>query len=218
MQRVKTFCYCDTLAPHSLILILQSRVHLFTPSLKPLSAAFPLTVCHYSFDCAARFLSRRIMINLCRYAKLRIPVGHCVKSIRGNEITTSTCLQAKDVEEVPVATYAQNKKSVQRTVLSVDKSKSAPSHVSTKDIQRTATPFDRTIVPRMTPSLKAFLLEDKVAVVTGYVLTMIHACFPHDFYIPLCLEKWFLFGQWSICKIAVDDVYLDFAINYCQLC
>ena len=126
------------------------------------------------------------MINFCRYANLRVPIGHCLKSTRGNGITTSTCLRVKDVEEVPVATYAQSKKSAQRTVLSVDKSKSTPSHVSPKDVSRTATPFDKTVVPRMTPTLRTFLLEGKVAVVTGYVLPMIHACIsPRIFYSAL---------------------------------
>ena len=124
------------------------------------------------------------MVNFCRYANLRVPIGHCLKSIRGNGITTSTCLRVKDVEEVPVASYAQNKKSAQRMVLSVDKSKSAPSHVSTNDIQRIATPFDNTVVPRMTPTLRAFLLEGKVAVITGYVLPMIRACIYPPFIYP----------------------------------
>ena len=116
------------------------------------------------------------MINFCRYATLRSPVGHCLKSLGCHGIATSTCLRGKDVEEVPVATYAQNKKSAQRTVLSVDRSKSATAHVSTQDLQRTATLFDKTIVPKMTPTLRAFLLEGKVAVVTGYVLSVTRAC------------------------------------------
>ena len=113
------------------------------------------------------------MINFCRYANLRSPVGHCLKSLGCHRIATSTCLRGKDV---PVATYAQNKKSTQRTVLSVDRSKSATARVSTEDLQRTATPFDKTIVPTMTPTLRAFLLEGKVAVVTGYVLSITCAC------------------------------------------
>ena len=86
---------------------------------------------------------------------------------------------------MPVATYAQSKKSAQRTVLSVDRSKSAPSHVSPKDISRTATPFDKTVLPRMTPTLRAFLLEGKVAVVTGYVLATIRACVSPQFLYPI---------------------------------
>ncbi len=116
------------------------------------------------------------MISFSRYASLRVPIGHYLRSTRGHGIATSTRLRAKDVEEVPVATYAQNKEFAQRSVLSVDKSKSVPSPISTKDIQRTATPFDKAVVPRMTSTLKAFLLEGKVAVVTGYVLPIIHAC------------------------------------------
>ena len=77
---------------------------------------------------------------------------------------------------MPVATYAKDKKTAHRTVLSVDGSKSDPSPISTKDIQRTATPFDKAVVPSLTPTLKAFLLEGKVAVVTGYVFPIIHTC------------------------------------------
>ena len=118
------------------------------------------------------------MINFCRHANLLVSIGNCLKSTRGHGIATSTCLQAKEIKEVPVATYAQNKKSAQRTVLSVDESKSAQSHVSAEDIQRTATPFNKAVVPRLTPTIRAFLLEGKVAVVTGYVLLIPHACIP----------------------------------------
>ena len=116
------------------------------------------------------------MISFCRYVNLRPPIGHCFKSLGYHRIATSTCLRGKVVKEVPLATYAQETESAQRTVLSVDRSKSAAAHVSTEDLQRTATPFDKTIVSRMTPTLRAFLLEGKVAVVTGYVLSMTCAC------------------------------------------
>ena len=116
------------------------------------------------------------MVSFSRYASLRIPIGHCLKPTKGHRIAASTRLRAKDVKEVPVATYAKDKKTAQRTVLSVDESKSVPSPISPKDIQRTATPFDKAVVPRMTPTLRAFLLEGKVAVVTGYVLLITHAC------------------------------------------
>lgn len=55
---------------------------------------------------------------------------------------------------MPVATYAKDK-TAQRMVLSVDGSKSDPSPISTKDIQRKATPFDKAVVPRMTPTFRA---------------------------------------------------------------
>ena len=154
----------------------KSQILWFVPILKPSSAALSLTVCEHRLDCATRLLSRKAMINFCRYAQLRVPIGRCLRSMRGHGIATSTCLRAKEVKEVPVATYAQNKKSVQRTILSVDESKSVPSHVSAEDIQRMATPFDKAVVSRMTPTLRAFLLEGKVAVVTGYVLLIPHAC------------------------------------------
>ena len=116
------------------------------------------------------------MVSFSRYASLRIPIGHCLKPTKGHGIAASTRLRAKDVKEVPVATYAKDKKTAQRMVLSVDESKSVPSPLSPKDIQHTATPFDKAVVPGMTPTLRAFLLEGKVAVVTGYVLLITHAC------------------------------------------
>ena len=91
-------------------------------------------------------------------------------------MAASTRLRVKDVNEVPVATYAKDKETVQKTVISLDGSEPDPSPICTKDIQRTATPFDKAVVPRMTPTLRAFLLEGKVAVVTGYVLPITHAC------------------------------------------
>ena len=116
------------------------------------------------------------MISFSRHASLRVPIGHCLRSTKGHGIAASTRSRVKDVKEVPVATYAKDKKTAQRTVLSVDESKSDPSPICSKDIQRTATPFDKAVVPRMTPTLRAFLLEGKVAVVTGYVLPITHAC------------------------------------------
>ena len=107
------------------------------------------------------------MISFSRPASLRVPLGHCLRSSKGRGIAASTRLRAKDVKEVPVATYAKDKKTAQRTILPVDGSRSDTSPASTKDIQRTATPFDKAVVPRLTSTLKAFLLEGKVAVVTG---------------------------------------------------
>lgn len=94
------------------------------------------------------------MVSFSRYASLRVPIDHCLRSTRGHGIGASTRLLAKDVEEVPVATYAKDK-TAQRMVLSVDGSKSDPSPISTKDIQRKATPFDKAVVPRMTPTFRA---------------------------------------------------------------
>ena len=116
------------------------------------------------------------MISFSRTASLRVPLGHCLRSTKRHGIAASTRLPAKDVKEVPVATYAKDKTTAQRTVLSVDGSKPDPSPTFTEDIQRTATPFDKAVVTRLTPTLRAFLLEGKVAVVTGYVFPIVRAC------------------------------------------
>ena len=126
------------------------------------------------------------MISFSKLASLKVPIGHCLRSTNGHGIAASTRLRAKDVTEVPVATYAKEKKTAQRTVLSVDESKSDPSPNCTKDIQRTAMPFDKAVVPRITPTFRAFLLEGKVAVVTGYVLRITHVCISfHCLYLAL---------------------------------
>lgn len=78
-----------------------------------------------------------------------------------------------NIKVVPVAAYAKDRKTAgdatRRSILSVDESDTSPKAVSNGDGGRSAIAFDRSIAGKMTPTLKMFTLEGKVAVVTGYV-------------------------------------------------
>ena len=85
--------------------------------------------------------------------------------------TKSSHLNAQNAKEIQVATYAKGKKSgTEHTTINVDQSKSS-SESSSDDDERRAVAFDGSIVSKMTPTLKSFTLEGKVAVITGYVLS-----------------------------------------------
>ena len=69
---------------------------------------------------------------------------------------------------MPVASYTNSKKTAaERTVLRVDKQSAPAPAISGGDVERKAVAFDRCVVNRMTPTMKRFTLEGKVAVVTG---------------------------------------------------
>ena len=79
----------------------------------------------------------------------------------------------KNKTEVPITSYTKPKANgtnvaAERTVLMVDESDSAaPKSIAGEDVTRKAVAFDRTVVSKMTPTMKRFTLEGKVAVVTG---------------------------------------------------
>lgn len=73
-------------------------------------------------------------------------------------------------KEVPVVSYTEKGKDRgKHSVLDVDGSKS-PSNpaIFSKDVRRDAVAFDRSSINKMTPTMRNFTLEGKVAVVTGY--------------------------------------------------
>ena len=82
----------------------------------------------------------------------------------------------KNKTEVPVASYTRTTRqpgananaAAERTTLAVDDgSQRAPTPVAGHGVDRKAVAFDGSIVPKMTPTMKGFTLEGKVAVVTG---------------------------------------------------
>ena len=79
----------------------------------------------------------------------------------------------KNKTEVPIASYTKSKANgtnvaAERTVLMVDESEpAAPDSIAGEDDNRKAVAFDRSVVSKMTPTMKRFTLEGKVAVVTG---------------------------------------------------
>ena len=85
--------------------------------------------------------------------------------------TDSSPLKAQNVKEVQVATYAKSKKSgTEHTTITLDQSKWSP-ETSVDNDDRQAVAFDRSIVSKMTPTMKSFTLKGKVAIITGYVLS-----------------------------------------------
>ena len=79
----------------------------------------------------------------------------------------------KNKTEVPIASYTKPKANgtnvaAERTVLMVDESDpAAPKSIAGEDVTRKAVAFDRSVVSKLTPTMKRFTLEGKVAVVTG---------------------------------------------------
>lgn len=96
--------------------------------------------------------------------------------IASRGITTLNQLRPKNVKEVPVAAYVKDNKSAgdapQRSVLSVDESETSLQALSSEDGRRSAIAFDKSIAAKMTPTMRMFTLEGKVAVVTGYVFSI----------------------------------------------
>lgn len=73
-------------------------------------------------------------------------------------------------KEVPLASYTRSDiHDAKRTVLSIDESRSSSGPVAERDIGRKAVAFDQNVVQKLTPTMRNFTLEGKVAVVTGYV-------------------------------------------------
>lgn len=100
----------------------------------------------------------------------RHPIGPTALASYGRT-HTSIPSRSKTAKEVPVASYAKHPKSgcnaAERTTLAVDGSQTSPKPVSGGDVSRRAMAFDGSVVRKMTPTMKRFTLEGKVAVVTG---------------------------------------------------
>ena len=111
------------------------------------------------------------MIGFLRCSVFRYSVETAIKPARYRGVSSSCRLRAKDVKRVPVATYGEKKGAgtpgARRTTLAVDGSKSTSKPPLSEDIGRQAVAFDNGVVKKMTPTLKSFTLEGKVAVVTG---------------------------------------------------
>lgn len=92
-------------------------------------------------------------------------------------IATSRTRQKQETvaeSEVPVMTYANDEhnttaKDGQQTVLTVDASKMNDIALPIVDVAKQAFALQKSVVDRLTPTLKKFTLHGKVAVVTGYV-------------------------------------------------
>ncbi len=100
-------------------------------------------------------------------ATLSIPIA-------SRRSTTSNQPRPNDAKEVLIATYAKENRTVsnaaQSPFLLVNETKTSPMTVSGGNGERSAIAFDSSIAGKMTPTMRMFTLEGKVAVVTGYVL------------------------------------------------
>ncbi len=102
----------------------------------------------------------------CRFPS-KVQPGYCrsVRSIASSHITKSA-----EENTIPVTAYTKesqkSREDAQRTTLHVDRDQQVP--VEVKNVSRKAVPFDRTILSKLTPTMRSFTLEGKVAVVTGY--------------------------------------------------
>lgn len=111
-------------------------------------------------------------------ASLRL-IARLAPAVRVSAITrrtiTTTIKRFDDqdqvsAKEVPVSTYSgdQAVNTGETHVLTVDQS---PSPVATPimDVAKQAFALDKGVVRHLTPTLKKFTIQDKVAIITGYV-------------------------------------------------
>lgn len=100
-----------------------------------------------------------------------VAINQLVHPRNSRGFVISSALKTQD-KEVQVATYAKgNKPGTERTTIVVNRSKGGSKPTPVEDDERKAVAFDRSIVSKMTPTIKSFTLEGKVAVITGYVLS-----------------------------------------------
>ena len=73
--------------------------------------------------------------------------------------------RAFSTKEVPGVTFSESQKS--DATFKIDERKRCPSPFEARDASRNAVPFDKSLLNGLTPTLRSFTLESKVAVVTG---------------------------------------------------
>ncbi len=99
-----------------------------------------------------------------------------VRSLRGSTRNITITLSRQDPEvvaekQVPVVTYVADDE--QQTVLTINTTKPSISALPIADVAKQAFALEKGVAERLTPTLKKFTLEGKVAVVTGYVSQII---------------------------------------------
>ena len=89
-------------------------------------------------------------------------------SVRQKGIVTSSFLRSGNINRIPIAASTRrDEHDSERVVMPIDGSKSSHISLSIHDNGRRAVAFDKSLVERMTPTMRSFTLESKVAVVTG---------------------------------------------------
>ena len=87
---------------------------------------------------------------------------------------TSTLSRSKSHEkvaetEVPVVAYTEGTNQPQHDVIKVDQSKAANTTSPIVEVAKVAFAIEKDVVSKLPPTLKKFMLDGKVAIVTGYV-------------------------------------------------
>ena len=114
-----------------------------------------LVVCTY-LDCPA-------MLTIS--SKSIATTARCITFFSRRAIATSCVYRRPPQKEVPVTTYSENDKS--KTTLKVNIDGQSSKHGQADDLNRKAERFDNGLVDRLTPTMRNFTLEGKVALVTG---------------------------------------------------
>lgn len=71
--------------------------------------------------------------------------------------------------EVPVVTYVDGSNQPEHTVIRVDQSKPVDNISTMADVAKKAFALEKEVALKLSPTLKKFMLDGKVALVTGYV-------------------------------------------------
>ena len=111
-------------------------------------------------------------MNLSRCVRQRVSISaRPTPRVKRGLSASSIFLNATDNTEVSVASYTKPETSgpnaAERTTLIVDESRPSSKPVPGGDVDRKAVAFDHSIVGKMTPTMRRFTLDGKVAVVTG---------------------------------------------------
>lgn len=91
--------------------------------------------------------------------------ARCLTFFSRRAIATSCVYRTPPQKEVPVTTFSKEDKS--KTILKVNTSGQPSRHGQADELNRKAERFDNKVVDRLTPTMRDFTLEGKVAVVTG---------------------------------------------------
>ena len=89
----------------------------------------------------------------------------CITLFSRRAIATSCVYRRPPQKEVPVTTFSENDKS--KTTLKVNINGHSSRYGQADELNRKAERFDSRLVGRLTPTMRSFALEGKVALVTG---------------------------------------------------
>lgn len=84
---------------------------------------------------------------------------------------TSDLAEVVKNKSVPVTKFPDGQRQVD--YLNVPGEETNPVNPPGSDVKKTAVTLDPTVIPRLTPTLKKFTLPEKVAIVTGLVVTLL---------------------------------------------